>query len=79
MINPQKGIDLFNNNSIISRIYFAVTIFQHRGGYLLGFIEASPTAPTPKDSAEHNKVAKEKQIILDSLKNHLMLHIAKKK
>jgi hypothetical protein len=28
MINPQKGIDLFNNNSIISRIYFAVTIFQ---------------------------------------------------
>jgi hypothetical protein len=29
MINPQKGIDLFNNNSIISRIYFAVTIFQH--------------------------------------------------
>jgi hypothetical protein len=29
MINPQKGIDLFNNNSIISRIYFTVTIFQH--------------------------------------------------
>jgi hypothetical protein len=29
MINPQKGIDLFNNNSIIIRIYFAVTIFQH--------------------------------------------------
>jgi hypothetical protein len=29
MINPQKGIDLFNNNSIIIRIYFAITIFQH--------------------------------------------------
>jgi hypothetical protein len=29
MINPQKGIDLINNNSIINRILFAVTIFQH--------------------------------------------------
>jgi hypothetical protein len=29
MINPQKGIDLYNNNSIISRIFFAVTIFQY--------------------------------------------------
>jgi hypothetical protein len=29
MINPQKGIDLYNNNSIIIRIFFAVTIFQH--------------------------------------------------
>jgi hypothetical protein len=29
MINPQKGIDLTNNNSIINRILFAVTIFQH--------------------------------------------------
>ena len=29
MINPQKGIDLYNNNSIIIIIYFAVTIFQH--------------------------------------------------
>jgi hypothetical protein len=29
MINPQKGIDLMNNNSIINRILFAVTIFQH--------------------------------------------------
>jgi hypothetical protein len=29
MINPQKGIDLFNNDSIINRILFAVTIFQH--------------------------------------------------
>ena len=29
MINPQKGIDLMNNNSIIERILFAVTIFQH--------------------------------------------------
>jgi hypothetical protein len=28
MINPQKGIDLMNNNSIINRILFAVTIFQ---------------------------------------------------
>jgi hypothetical protein len=29
MINPQKGIDLMNNISIINRILFAVTIFQH--------------------------------------------------
>jgi hypothetical protein len=29
MINPQKGIDLMNNNLIINRILFAVTIFQH--------------------------------------------------
>jgi hypothetical protein len=29
MINPQKGVDLYDNNSIISRILFAVTIFQH--------------------------------------------------
>jgi hypothetical protein len=29
MINPQKGIDLYDNNSIIIRIFFAVTIFQH--------------------------------------------------
>jgi regulatory protein YycI of two-component signal transduction system YycFG len=29
MINPQKGIDLMNNKSIIIRILFAVTIFQH--------------------------------------------------
>jgi hypothetical protein len=29
MINPQKGIDLMNNNSIINRILFGVTIFQH--------------------------------------------------
>jgi hypothetical protein len=29
MINPQKGIDLMNNKSIINRIFFAVTIFQH--------------------------------------------------
>jgi hypothetical protein len=29
MINPQKGIDLMNNNSIINRILFAVPIFQH--------------------------------------------------
>jgi hypothetical protein len=28
MINPQKGIDLMNNTSIIIRILFAVTIFQ---------------------------------------------------
>jgi hypothetical protein len=28
MINPQKGIDLINNNSIIHRMLFAVTIFQ---------------------------------------------------
>jgi hypothetical protein len=28
MINPQKGIDLMNNTSIINRILFAVTIFQ---------------------------------------------------
>jgi hypothetical protein len=29
MINPQKGIDLMNNKSIINRILFVVTIFQH--------------------------------------------------
>jgi hypothetical protein len=29
MINPQKGIDLMNNTSIINRILFAVAIFQH--------------------------------------------------
>jgi hypothetical protein len=29
MINPQKGIDLMNNKSIINRILFAVIIFQH--------------------------------------------------
>jgi hypothetical protein len=29
MINPQKGIDIMNNKSIINRILFAVTIFQH--------------------------------------------------
>jgi hypothetical protein len=29
MINPQKGIDLMNNKSIINTILFAVTIFQH--------------------------------------------------
>ena len=29
MINPQKGIEPMNNNSIINRILFAVTIFQH--------------------------------------------------
>jgi hypothetical protein len=29
MINPQKGMDQMNNNSIINRILFAVTIFQH--------------------------------------------------
>jgi hypothetical protein len=28
MINPQKGIDIINNTSIINRILFAVTIFQ---------------------------------------------------
>jgi hypothetical protein len=33
MINPQKGIDLMNNNSIINRILFAVTIFQQGGKY----------------------------------------------
>jgi hypothetical protein len=29
IIKPQKGIDLMNNTSIINRILFAVTIFQH--------------------------------------------------
>jgi hypothetical protein len=29
MITPQKGIDLINNDSIIKRILFVVTIFQH--------------------------------------------------
>jgi hypothetical protein len=29
MINPQKEIDLMNNISIINRILFAVTLFQH--------------------------------------------------
>jgi hypothetical protein len=28
MINPQKGIDLMNNTSIIIRIHFVVTLFQ---------------------------------------------------
>jgi hypothetical protein len=28
-INPQKWIDIMNNDSIINRILFAVTIFQH--------------------------------------------------
>jgi hypothetical protein len=30
MINPQKGIDLINNDSIINRILFAITIFQQQ-------------------------------------------------
>jgi hypothetical protein len=30
MINPQKGIDLMNNTSIIIRIHFAVTLFQQK-------------------------------------------------
>jgi hypothetical protein len=29
MINPQKGIDLHDNNSNIIRIFFAIAIFQH--------------------------------------------------
>jgi hypothetical protein len=29
MINPQKGIDLMNNTSIINIILFEVIIFQH--------------------------------------------------
>jgi hypothetical protein len=29
MINLQKGIDLINNTSIIIRILFVVTLFQH--------------------------------------------------
>ena len=29
MINPKKGIDIFNNDSIINRILFAVTIFKN--------------------------------------------------
>jgi hypothetical protein len=29
MINPQKGIDIMNNDSIIKRILSVVTIFQH--------------------------------------------------
>jgi hypothetical protein len=29
MINPQKGIDIMNNTSIINRILFSFTIFQH--------------------------------------------------
>jgi hypothetical protein len=28
MINPQKGIDIMNNTSIIIRILFAITLFQ---------------------------------------------------
>ena len=32
MINPQKGIDLMRNTSIINRILFAVTSFQHHDG-----------------------------------------------
>ena len=33
MINPQKGIDLMNNISIIIRILIVVTLFQHAVGY----------------------------------------------
>jgi hypothetical protein len=29
MINPQKWIDIMNNDAIINRILFAVIIFQH--------------------------------------------------
>jgi hypothetical protein len=32
MINPQKGIDLMNNISIINKIFFVVTLFQHQIG-----------------------------------------------
>jgi hypothetical protein len=35
MINPKKGIDLMNNNSIINRKLFAVTIFQQNTSKLL--------------------------------------------
>ena len=28
MINPQKGIGIYDNKSIIIRIFFAITIFQ---------------------------------------------------
>jgi hypothetical protein len=36
MINPQKGIDLMNNTSIINRILFAVTIIQQYMSTMLG-------------------------------------------
>jgi hypothetical protein len=31
-INPQNGIDLYDNKSIIIRILFAITIFQQKEG-----------------------------------------------
>ena len=34
MINPQKGIDLMNNTSIIIRILFVVTLFQQLVGFM---------------------------------------------
>jgi len=39
MINPQKGIDLMNNTSIINRILFAVTIFQQRHANRMWMLE----------------------------------------
>jgi hypothetical protein len=44
MINPQKGIDLINNDSIINRILFAITIFQHKDG-LMRVLLARPHYP----------------------------------
>jgi len=38
MINPQKGIDLMNNKSIINRILFAATIFQYVDGVCTGCV-----------------------------------------
>jgi hypothetical protein len=59
MINPQRGINLMNNNSIINRILFVVTIFQHEE-------DAS------KENYK-NDMIKAKRIIADSIKDHLSL------
>jgi hypothetical protein len=34
-INPQKGIAVMNNNSIINIILFAVTIFKQNSGLII--------------------------------------------
>jgi hypothetical protein len=42
MINPQKGVDLMNNTSMINRILFAVTLFQHTARYMGSPSQSSP-------------------------------------
>jgi hypothetical protein len=56
MINPQKGIDQMNNNSIINRILFVVTIFQHKEAkqHAIAIVEASPMIKTSMVSSPSN-------------------------